>query len=182
MEGWNGTIIRGAIALVFGTGCRPKELFNAKLADLRLSEEKFYVRHPKGEGSWASPQDVDIIRGDTIPKLERFLEERDESLRKAGTKTEFLFPNIQTGQPLTGNAMREFKEKVAVKAGVRIQLKDFRSTLAAMLVDGDESRIKAVSMQLRHTSMRTTEKFYARIKRSTVKLKLGDVWKEDPIQ
>ena len=182
MEGWAGTIIRGIITLAFSTGCRPKEMFNAKLTDLKLSEEKFYVRHPKGEGSWASPQDVDILRPDMIPRMEKFLKEREEGLIKARIESEYLFPNIRNGDPLTGNAIREYKEKVAVRSGVKFQLKDFRSTVATMLIKGDENRIKAVSMQLRHTSMRTTEKFYARIERSIVKRTLGDVWKEDPIE
>ena len=159
----------------------PREMFRAKVSNLWLSEEKFYVRHAKGEGSWASPQDVDIIRGDMIPKLERFLQERKEGLQKAEIKTDYLFPNPQTGEPYTSNTFRGMKDKVSKIAGVSFQLKDFRSTLATMLVADDETRIKAVSMQLRHTSMRTTERFYAKIQRSTVKRTLGEVWKSNRI-
>jgi Site-specific recombinase XerD len=181
IDGWKGTIIRGVIALAFGTGCRPKEIFNAKITDLKLSEEKFYVRHPKGEGSWASPQDIDIIRGDMIPKLEKYLQERKEGLQNAEAESIFLFPNPSTGEPYAPNTIRSIKEKVSKIAGVSFRLKDFRSTLATMLVADDETRIKAVSMQLRHTSMRTTERFYAKIQRSVVKKTLGDVWKENQI-
>jgi integrase len=61
------------------------------------------------------------------------------------------------------------KDKISKISGISFQLKDFRSTLATMLVDGDETRMKAVSMQLRHESIKTTEQFYARIDKSTVR-------------
>jgi len=56
IEGWKGQAIRGVIALGFGTGCRPKEIFDAEIRDIDLARRQFYVRHPKGEGSWGQSQ------------------------------------------------------------------------------------------------------------------------------
>ncbi len=67
MPEWHGSVARGMIALCFATATRPKEVRLAQIEDLDLVKERFFVRHPKGEGSWASPEWVDIIRPDMLP-------------------------------------------------------------------------------------------------------------------
>ncbi len=62
MKGWTGSICRGMVSLYFGTGVRPSELRLAEYRDLDLRKERLFVRHPKGEGNWASAEWVDIIR------------------------------------------------------------------------------------------------------------------------
>ncbi len=69
MPGWHGSVARGIIALYFAIGVRPKELREAHLEELDLGRGTFFIRHPKGEGSWASPSTVDIIREDTLPLI-----------------------------------------------------------------------------------------------------------------
>jgi integrase len=95
MEGWHGSIARGMIALYFATGIRPKEARLVHIEDLRLAEMKFFVRHPKGEGSWGVPQDVSIIRPDVVPMLMRYLQEREIHLDEYGyVSSAPLFPNL----------------------------------------------------------------------------------------
>lgn len=180
MTGYHGTIIRGVLALCFATGVRPKEFIDAELGDLDLDGMRFYVRHPKGEESWAEPQWIPIIRGDVVPLLEQYIVERQQ-ISVETTHSLYLFFNPKTGDPYTLKQIREIKRKVEAASGVQFYLKDFRSTLASMTIEGNLSRLKPVSLQLRHTSVTTTEKYYARIREGEIEEAIGDVWKEHPI-
>lgn len=184
MQGWNGSIIRGLLALMFTTGCRPKEAFGAKLQDLRFDEGKygtFYIAHPKGEGKWSSAQSSPMIRGDVKPILLEFLKEREEYLKEFDIETDYLFFNPRTKMPHSGNNFRRYKEIVSKKAGVKFQIKDLRPTLASLTIKGDLGKLKLVSMLLRHSSVKTTEKYYAKIERGQVSEQLSDVWEDDPL-
>jgi len=142
----------------------------------------FYVRHPKGEGSYASAQDVRLIRGDMKDYVITFLRDRNEYLAEAGLSSDYLFLNLKTRFPLTSNSIRRYKDELAAKAGVNFRLKDFRSTLASMVIKGDVTRMKAASCQLRHSSIKTTERYYAAIERGKIIDDIVDVWKEDPVR
>jgi len=63
MIGSGATMIRGYMALAFGTGARPKEIMGAELEDLDLKNKRFFVRNLKGDGSWSDPQWTPIIQG-----------------------------------------------------------------------------------------------------------------------
>jgi hypothetical protein len=58
---------------------------------------------------------------------------------------------------------------------VNSRLKDFRSTLTTLTVNGEISRLPAMGMQLRQASPDTIRKFYADIQRANVEkqLRLG---------
>lgn len=62
----------------------PKELRLAHLKDLDLKRMTLFIRHPKGESSWASATAVDIIRPDMVPMIRRYLVERTEELKAKG--------------------------------------------------------------------------------------------------
>jgi len=144
-----------------------------------------YVRHPKGEGSWSSPQEVAIIRGDMVPFIERFLREREEWLRKHGiVQAKPLFPSFGKNDKsdfYTANGFRQIKTKVEALSGVDFKLKDFRSTLTSITVNGDLSRLPAMSAQLRHSNYATTQKSYFAIERGVAGKQLRDAWKEHPV-
>lgn len=182
MEGWRGMIARGVLALAYGTAVRPKEIRLAHTADLQLQNGQYYVRHPKGEGSWASPQWVGILRGDMIRRLERYIQERDEALKRLDLETKYLFPK-KDGTPYSSNALREIMRAISEKSGVDFSLKVMRSSFASNMIAGDLSRMKAISLQLRHSSVKTTEDYYLRINASKeIRTVLGDLWKTDEIQ
>lgn len=185
MEGWNGSVARGMIALYFGTGVRPSELRMAHVEDLNLRKMVLFVRHPKGEGSWSSPQDVEIIRGDMIPYIERYIKERKEWITKHGlTKAVPLFPSFGKDKSsgfYSANGFQKIKGKVETLSGVDFKLKDFRSTLTSITVNGDLSRLPAMSAQLRHTNLATTQKSYFAMERGVAGKQLRDAWKEHPV-
>ncbi|MCL2785638.1 MAG: site-specific integrase [Methanomassiliicoccaceae archaeon] len=180
--GYPGIVMRVLLPLAFGTGCRPKEMFEAEMQDINLAAETFYVRHPKGEGSWGKKEKVNIIRQDMLRRLERSLKEREEYLAEMGVKTKFVFVNPSTGKPLCGNTFRKHKIKIEELSGVSFRIKDLRPTLLTLLVDDDLSLIGAASKQLRHERQTNTEKYYLRIdKRKAVRNALGDRWEKDAI-
>jgi hypothetical protein len=127
------------------------------LEDLDLNRTRYFVRHPKGEGSWASPDWVDMIRPDMIPHIQRYLLEREDHLQKKGLKrATALFPNLYRSEDEfhSANAFNEIKCKVEALSGVDFRLKDFRSTLASITINEDLSRLPAMSQQLRQRKLR----------------------------
>ena len=166
MDGWRSSIARGMIALAFATGTRPKEFRLAHLEDLNLKKMTFFVRHPKGEGSWASATEIDIIRPDMVPFLERYLRERSAHLKEQGiARSVPLFPNLYRGQDefYSANAFYTIKHEVELASGVDFKLKDFRSTLTSITVNSDMSLLPAMSAQLRHKTVGQTQKSYYRM-------------------
>ncbi|MCI2075165.1 MAG: site-specific integrase [Candidatus Methanomethylophilus sp.] len=182
IEGWPGEVIRGYIAIAFGTGCRPKEVIGAHVADVDVPNRRFYVRHPKGEESWATPQWIPIVREDIIPFIEDFMAAR-QGLKGPGAVSPYLFCNLMQPKPLCGNTIRKYKERLTEITGIEWKLKDLRSTLTTVTVDNDVTRLKAMSLQLRHSSVRTTERYYARINVSEAIVRgIGDAWKKNPLR
>lgn len=183
VRGYTGIVLRGTVAIMFGTAIRPKELIGAHVEDVDLNTKMYYVRHPKGEGTWAEPQWTPIIRGDMIPKIREFITERNAYLEKRGIQSEYLFVNPSTMQPFADYSFRRMKQRLEKLSGVNFQLKDFRSTLATLLVEGDLSNIPAVSLLLRHKSIETTSTYYTRInKMKEIKQALDEVWKNQSIR
>jgi len=185
MTGWRGILARGMVGLYFATGIRPKELRLALIQDVDIAKRRFYVRHPKGEHSWASPQWISMIREDVIPFIERFLVERGEYIDGKELKNpKALFPSLDHRSKdgfYSHNGFRRIKSKIEELSGVDFQMKDFRSTLASMTVNGDLSRIPLVSEQLRHSKIETTRKFYTRIEAGSAGKRLRDIWMENPV-
>lgn len=181
-EGWTGVAFRGYVALGFATGCRQKELLGGEMQDLDLQRMRYYVRHPKGENSWGRPQWIPIIRGDMLPWLEDLAYAR-AGLAASSYGPDYLFVSPRSGRPFAAQTFKNLKEKTVQATGIEWKLKDLRSTLASVTVAGDLSRLKATSLQLRHSSVKTTETYYARINsEQEIRKTLGNVWAREPIE
>jgi len=183
MGEWHRIIISGFIPLIYGVACRPKEIFNAKLEDLKLDGDEpcFYVRHPKGEYAWGEKEWVNILRGDMVPRLKDFLDDRKKYLEKCGIDSEYLFPSLETGMPYSGKTIRKIKRDIEKQSGVKFKLKDWRTTYLNVTVDGHEDRMKNASIQLRHTNVAETEKEYHLIQRQKATKRIANVWEENPV-
>ena len=106
---WDEAVMLGVVALGLSTGCRPSELRLAEVNDLDLKRGRFYVRHPKGEGSWSSPQWVQLVRDDLVPYLETYLEARNRRLdRKRRGNIKALFPSTGGGNGTGFYSMSNF--------------------------------------------------------------------------
>ena len=179
LRGWSGEAFRGLLALLFSMAGRHKEGLYALVDDLNLNQMQFYVRHPKGEGTWGQPQWIPIVRPDMLPYLQELLRNRDKMLIEYGIESPYLFVNPNTKQPYSEKTMRLLKGKVEDMCGIPFKIKEMRATFASLTVNDHPERLNAVSEQLRHASPETTRKYYARIDRGkAIKESLGDLWKE----
>ena len=85
--------------------------------------------------------------------------------------------------PLADHSLRRMKKRLERLSGVQFQLKDFRSTVATLLIEGDLGNLPAVSLLLRHKSVDTTSTYYTRINRTNeIRSALDEVWKKRPIE
>ena len=184
MEDWKGSMARGMVALYFATGVRPKELRLAHIEDLNLRKMTLFIRHPKGEGSWAASTTVDLIRPDMTPLIQQYLEERNAHVKsKMVPKALALFPNLTQGPNgfYSANHFGKIKRDIEGQCDVSFKLKDFRPTLTTLTVNGDLSRLPAMSAQLRHSSYSTTQKYYFKMEQGAAGKQLKDAWKDSPI-
>ena len=177
VRGWHGSVASGMIALYFATGVRPSELRLARFKDLDMKRQTLLIYHPKGEGSWASQAEVDLIRSDMEPIIKRYLEERQQHLEKNGYATALaLFPNLYVGQDAFYSATRfnEIKKEIELESGVRFKIKDLRPTLTSITVNGDMSLLSAMSAQLRHANLATTQRSYYAMQQGVAGRKLRE--------
>ncbi|MDW5563935.1 MAG: hypothetical protein SA339_11985 [Methanomassiliicoccus sp.] len=64
---------------------------------------------------------------------------------------------------------------------MEFKIKDFRPTLTSITVNEDMSRLPAMSAQLRHNSLATTQRPYYRMQQGVAGKQLRDSWKESPV-
>ena len=172
-RGWQATLVRFAVAHYWFNANRSKELRLANLADIDVEARVFRVRHSKGEGKFKGRigEEVDLFE-EYLPCLNDFLAEREEMLRAHGldpSTVKAACPTTSGGyySPFAWNSMRY---RVFSAAGIvgdyRILRPSFAKEMKSMGVG-----IESVSRMLRHTSVTTTEKFYAR-------MEAADAWSE----
>jgi len=180
MKGWNGSLARGMIYLAFQTLARPNEILTAQYGDIDLVRKQFYIRNPKGAGKYAAGQWVEMLRPDFYFEIERYMGEREIYLRKHGKTSIYLFPNIrgESSTLYTSNVQRRIMREISHRSGVEFSLKVFRATGADLFVSVDPANLYAMSSQLRHSSLSTTERYYADINKSKVRQQLGDSYEK----
>jgi integrase/recombinase XerD len=184
LTGWRGTVGKGMCSICLATGIRPKEIRKAHIEDLNIEARTFYVRHPKGEGSWAEPTTVALIREDLLPVMRQFLAERGRYLKENGIEEATpLFPNLTKGPNgfYSQQGFNAIKQAIEEKTGVEFLIKEFRPTLCSMTVNNDLSKLPAMSIQLRHSTVATTQKSYLLIEQGRAGNQLHDSWKDNPI-
>jgi len=174
MNGWTGEVARMLTAFLPATGLRPSELRQANLEDVDIRNWTFRVRHPKGRNRYAKEREVVILPQARAATL-RFLKARKGYLRVHGLLDAApLIPSVQNGQAehYSSNWFRVVKAKIEREAGVEFKLKDFRPTFTQMCLDRDPTLLSDVSKQLGHSTTRTTEKHYGRIRDRAAFLRL----------
>jgi len=179
MEGWTGDIAKMLTTFLPATGLRPSELRLANLEDLDVKNWTLRVRHPKGEGNYAKKREVIILPQAREATL-RFLKARAEYLRtNCIDNAAPLIPSVQNGQAkhYSSNWFRVVKAKIEKEAGVKFKLRDFRPTFTQMCLDRDPTLLSDVSKQLGHSTTRTTEKHYGRIRDRAAFLRLENAFK-----
>jgi integrase len=181
MTGWKGAIARFITMAYPFTGLRPSELRTLKYKDLDQGDWIIMVTHPKGEDLYGENRCVGILPK-AIPAFKEFLTERAEYLKEHGETTnhEALIPHItRKGTGYWSDAMfRKLKADIEQRAGVKFHLKDYRATFCQMCIDKDKNLLSDVSKTMGHSSTRTTEQFYGRIRNEKAIRNIRDAFKE----
>lgn len=71
-----------------------------------------------------------------------------------------------------------FMKEGGKKAGFKFRLKDFRSTFVTQTARIDPNLIPDVSTALGHTSIETTQRFYAQMDRESAGRRIEEAWKK----
>ena len=183
MKGWRGSVARGMIHMAFQTLARPSEIRTALFSDLDYVKKQFYIRNPKGKGSYAAGQFVDLLRPDFYSQINQYIAERETYLMRRGKTSEYLFPNIigESNGFYSSNAQRGIIREVSFRSGIDFSLKTFRAAGADLFITANLQNLNAISAQLRHSNVGVTQRYYADIQRSQVRKQLGDTFERIPI-
>ncbi len=172
LTGWTAEVVRFAVPMYYASGLRPKELRRAKYTDLDTATWWMRVSAPKGLGRWTAGGDRILITEDVRPAVLDFLDRRERHLRSLGLNPEAvqpLVPNVD-GHCYTGSGWSRARyttfRKACIVGDYRVLRPSFAKEMKSMGVG-----IESVSRMLRHTSVTTTEKFYAR-------MEAADAWSE----
>ena len=183
---WWDSVAKAAIALYSHTGMRPSELRYARVTDVDTERGEICVSSPKGLGRWTNGTEISPIMPGCGEVLAEYLDKRKEILEKTGScGHEALFPFITKNGKVGywSTAMwAKLKAHVELASGARFRWKDFRPTLAQMCKDAG-APIEAISKVLRHSSSKTTERYYARIRPESAFSQVKRAWQErKPLQ
>jgi len=180
MRGWNGSLARGMIHLAFQTLARPGEILAAQYDDIDMVGKRFYIRNPKGAGSYAAGQWVDMLRPGFYAEIDCYIGEGEVYLRKRGRTSIYLFPNIcgDINTFYSSNAQRRILREVSHRSSIGFSLKTFRAAGADLFVSADLTNLYAISAQLRHSNVGTTQRYYADIKKGQIRQQLGDTYEK----
>jgi len=179
---WHAEMCKGAFALWNTTMVRHSELRLSHFEDLDIRQRRIFIRYPKGEASWASPEWVGFVRSaDFLPWIERYLDARQKHLEEHGVDVATaLFPNLTKGSQgfYSLNSFNKMKRDVEELSGVEFKIKDFRSSSASTMMDLDPKLQPLITAQLRHKNPGTTLRTYARVNMSKAAKQLDIAWNE----
>jgi integrase len=183
IKGWKGEVARFITAIYPFTGARPSELRLAHIEDVDVHRWTLFIRHPKGQGKWGRQRTEPILPPAREAVL-RFLKARDDRLMRLGTKEAIpLIPANHHGiaSYYSASSLRELKNKVQRRLPADFpgfSLKTFRASFCQMNIDRDPSLISDVSYAMGHSSTRTTEAFYGRVKQDKALERIQRAWQQ----
>ena len=183
---WWHIVARTAIALYAHTGLRSSELRLAKLTDLDFERWEICVSSPKGMGRWANGTEVSPIMPGCEGILTEYIHTRKMMLDETAEPFhEALFPFVSKNGKVSHwstGMWSKLKNHIELASGARFRWKDFRPTLAQSCKDAG-APIEAISKVLRHSSSKTTEQYYARIRPESAFSQVKAAWQaRKPLQ
>lgn len=168
MKGWEGDIARFVTMMYPYTGLRPSELRTEKLSDVNIHKWTLVVSYPKGSKSYGRKRTVPIPTPVRQPLMD-FLEARRKYLLNLNHDPEIdlLIPykswrNISAWPDAKWRSLKGMIER---RTHVSFSWKDYRSTFCQWLIDRGAT-LQSVSKIMGHSTTRTTELHYGRIKDS----------------
>ena len=140
-------------------GLRRKEVKFAKVDNLDLADQTLILDRVKGENTYGSARVV-ALRPSAIPILEKYLSAIEFN---EFHPSEYLFFNIKTGDPLSDSSIDQIRARVSEDIGFQVTFQECRRSYGQGAVD-DGLDLDFLSALMGHSSLVTTQKFYARTK------------------
>ena len=158
-----------AVALVFGSGARSSELANAKRQNLDLEHKCILYETVKGGDTYGEARTVPI-RPEVIPMLKLYLD-------TTKSDSEYLFPNRNTGKPLSTASIQAGKKYIIEGSGVKFDFRMARRTYAQYLVD-EGIPLEKVAVVMGHSIPSTTYRFYGGPRPDRVVREIARMWEK----
>lgn len=143
---------RALLELLYGSGLRVSEVASLKLGDLNLSVATIKVRGKGGK------ERLVPINRKTEDVLRKYLDKRDEVLRKLGKSTNYLFIN-RFGKKISERWIFEIVRREGKKLGlVRLHPHALRHAFATHLLNAGMD-LRSLQELLGHSSLATTQRY-----------------------
>ncbi len=170
-------LLQGCVVVVLGcaSGLRPQEIRQLYVDGITLMGDRSTIRvdHVKGEGKWGRVRTVPIMDG-AEDIIEKYLVMRQAKLDASGTKSRSMFPTFRSDKEFVRQqSLGRFKSLVEDVLGVRFEIRDARRAFGQRLLDSGEA-LELVSYVMGHSTVETTQKFYANYKEPFVLGKIYD--------
>ncbi|OPY30853.1 MAG: site-specific tyrosine recombinase XerD [Methanomassiliicoccales archaeon PtaU1.Bin124] len=189
LKGWEGEVIRFLMWMYPFTGLRASELRLAQVEDINLQEWSIFVRHPKGEIRYGKKRKAPILPPARKAVI-RFLKAREQRLKSLGiSKCVALIPARHrdgTAGFYCSNAFRNMKKEIMEKVNMDLEdrrldfhIKTMRDTFIQMCIDKNPDKTPAVSMVSGHSTTKTTETTYGRIRNNRALSDVQKLWGDD---
>jgi integrase len=161
------------------SGLRPSELRLAHLEDINVVKWKCWVRHPKGEKKYAKQRNAPIFPP-AWEGVHRFLRAREERMRNRGFENATPLIPAQHGSEIGFYASGTFRKikGMMVVPGIKFSLKTFRDTFCQSNLDRDPTLLSDVSVAMGHSTTKTTELHYGRLKNEQALDRLQRSWQQ----
>jgi len=170
--------LEGCMAIILGcaAGLCPQEARMLYASDVHYDDPRptIDVRHVKGEGSWGRRRRVPLLDnvGDIFAK---YMDMRQRRLEEHGIESDAFFPPLRGDEEfVTQQSMSRFKAAVSKQIGEDFVLKDGRRAYGQRLLDKGVP-IEFVSCSMGHSTVATTQKYYANYRDSFVNSKIFDM-------
>ena len=173
---WKRLKAYALVVLAISTGMRCKELRLCQITDVYLDEMKIRAEHVKGEGSYGQAREI-AIRPEARVILAKYLRARNKMVAKMSPGNLALFPALRGDGDgyLSTNSLEKLKRLVETESGIKFDLRMCRRTYGQKAIDEGVST-EAVSRLLGHSTTKTTENYYCRMRQDTAIREAQSVW------
>ena len=155
----------GTVGLYLGAGTRTLEVQHALAENVFIEGEPIpyiYLDHVKGQDTYGEERPAALIPM-FIPLIERYLKLRETLLKEGNAESPHYLFCLDNFEMLSDKTIRSIIQIVKADTGIEFDGRKCRRSYAQYWKD-QRVPIEAVSRNLGHSSTRTTEIFYGRIR------------------
>ncbi len=173
---WNRLKAYALVVIALGTGMRNKELRLCEINDVFIDGSTIRAAHVKGEGTYGEPREI-AIRPEAQEILKKYLRARSRMVAEKSPGNLALFPALKGEGDgfLSTNSIEKLKRVVELETGSQFDLRMCRRTYAQKAID-EGVKLEHVSRLLGHSTTKTTENSYCRVRQDVAIREAQKVW------